>query len=164
MTALAIRSGREAVASKAMKAEEPNRLRALKLMKSEIGFIPNREFQAESSLVDDLVTDTLKPRGMQNHNDVGLPPHLRRMCESDLLTHEQERALFREMNLLKYRANMHRTRIRRAGYVLSTRPSHSQLSHAASGISPLQTKPFLLRCCDVTWHHTTSQAVEDAKA
>ena len=49
--------------------------------------------------------------GREDNDDVNiirpvdLPPHLHRMCETQLLTHEQEATLFREMNLLKHQAN-----------------------------------------------------------
>jgi len=110
MTTLAISPVRVSTAPKAKKADETNRLRALKLMQTEIDFIPNREFQAEGELVDDLVADALNTGSKRSQSDVGLPAHLKRMCDCDLLTPEQERALFREMNLLKYRANVLRSR------------------------------------------------------
>lgn len=111
MTALANSPARESVAPRAKKADEANRLRALKLMQTAINFIPNREFQAEAELVDDLVADALNTVSKRSQSDGDLPAHLRRMCDCDLLTPEQERALFREMNLMKYRANMERSRI-----------------------------------------------------
>ena len=41
----------------------------------------------------------------------GLPSHLARMCETPLLTPEQETELFRRMNLCKYRASVIRERL-----------------------------------------------------
>lgn len=40
-----------------------------------------------------------------------LPSHLARLCESDLLSREQEQAMFRRMNLLKYRVEILRERL-----------------------------------------------------
>lgn len=40
-----------------------------------------------------------------------LPGHLARLCESALLTAEEERNLFRQMNYLKFRANATRSRL-----------------------------------------------------
>jgi RNA polymerase primary sigma factor len=80
-------------------------------MRTEIDFIPNREFQAESESCDDVVAATLRHNNDLSQADVGLPAHLRRMCDCELLTPDQERILFREMNLLKYQANLLCSRI-----------------------------------------------------
>ena len=40
-----------------------------------------------------------------------MPAHLARLCEGELLTAEQEKALFRQMNFLKYRANRLRSHL-----------------------------------------------------
>ena len=99
--------------SKPCTASQATFLRATELMQTEIDFIPNREFQAEDSDSDrdDLVIAALHRDRITSNVDVALPAYLRRMCESELLSPEQERVLFREMNLLKYRANMLRSQI-----------------------------------------------------
>jgi RNA polymerase primary sigma factor len=88
-----------------------NRIRAMELMRTEIDFIPNREFQAEDDSCDGVVAATLRQVKLPSQVGVVLPAHLQRMCDCELLTPEQERILFREMNLLKYRANVLRSRI-----------------------------------------------------
>ena len=116
MTALAVRPIQDSITRSQDEQSEANRLRALKLMRTEVDFITNREFQAENEFSDDMVAATLRQGSDTSSNnliqaDLGLPAHLRRMCDCELLTPEQERILFREMNLLKYRANVLRSRI-----------------------------------------------------
>ena len=88
-----------------------HRSRVLKLMQVEIDFIPNHEFELEDDGREDLVASTLRQGNDSSQADVDLPAHLRRLCDCDLLTPKQEQILFREMNLLKYRANILRSRI-----------------------------------------------------
>ena len=84
--------------------------RMLKLLRTEIDFIPNQSFQEESESSKELAMSTLSSLGAdQSPSD--LPSHLRRLCSTELLSREQERALFREMNYLKYRANVLRSRL-----------------------------------------------------
>ena len=85
--------------------------RAEALLRTETAFIPNPEFAAEDQRISDLVESTLAPGKATAAAPTDLPPHLRRLCETELLTHEQEASLFREMNLLKYQANVLRSRI-----------------------------------------------------
>jgi len=85
--------------------------RALNLLRTEIDFIPNREFCSERATDDDFVDATLVQLHEPSYIPADLPVHLQRMCQSNLLTHEQEAALFREMNYLKFRANALRSRI-----------------------------------------------------
>jgi RNA polymerase primary sigma factor len=90
-----------------------DRLRALNLLQTEIDFIPNREFDAEQEFPNEQVISMLRDRGgnRSGQADIELPAHLKRMCDSHLLSPQEERQLFREMNLLKYRANALRSRI-----------------------------------------------------
>ena len=82
------------------------------LLRTEIDFIPNPEFAAEEQRANDLVENTLRNDAITTGAaPADLPPHLRRMCEAELLTHEQESTLFRQMNLLKYQANVLRSRL-----------------------------------------------------
>ncbi|MDC0934990.1 sigma-70 family RNA polymerase sigma factor [Pirellulales bacterium] len=80
-------------------------------MRTEIDFIPNGEFQGADSESDDVVAETLRHGIALSQSDAGLPAHLQRMCDCELLTPDQEQILFREMNLLKYQANVLRSRI-----------------------------------------------------
>jgi RNA polymerase primary sigma factor len=73
-------------------------------MRKEIDFIPHPDFPDAGDREDGNVAATLQAAQKSAKAPADLPAHLRRLCEADLLTHEQERALFREMNLLKYRA------------------------------------------------------------
>ncbi len=90
------------------------RLRTRQLMRTEIGFISSPEFvdvdEADDS-VDEVVEAALTGSHEQRKSSTDLPSHLYRMCESELLTHEQETALFREMNRLKYRASLLQSRL-----------------------------------------------------
>ena len=77
--------------------------RARRLLRQEVAFVPNAQFGAEIArerAAGPQVTlpgATTAPRG--------LPGHLARMCETELLTPDAERQLFRRMNYLKFRAN-----------------------------------------------------------
>ncbi|MCA9123803.1 MAG: sigma-70 family RNA polymerase sigma factor [Planctomycetaceae bacterium] len=87
------------------------RERALTILRTEIDFIPNPEFRTDDFSDTKFVDATLADLQSSSNAPADLPAHLRRMCDSDLLTHEQETALFREMNYLKFRANSLRSRI-----------------------------------------------------
>ncbi|QDS96874.1 sigma-70 family RNA polymerase sigma factor [Adhaeretor mobilis] len=88
-----------------------HRNRALELVQIEIDFIPNQEFELDDDGGEDVVTSTLRQGNDSSQGDVDLPAHLRRLCDCALLTPEQERILFREMNFLKFRASVLRSRI-----------------------------------------------------
>ena len=89
---------------------EATRRRTLELLRTEIDFVPNSDFRHCDELSEAIVEATLEDRrGAKAPAE--LPAHLRRMCEAELLTHEQEAALFREMNYLKFRANSLRSRL-----------------------------------------------------
>lgn len=83
--------------------------RADRLLRCEIEFIPNQEFQAaasNSSLAREILSDDwVEPESDSNAVPQDLPPHLAVMCESRLLHADEERHLFRKMNYLKFRAN-----------------------------------------------------------
>jgi len=111
MSTLANRPNQDLIVPPQAAFGETNRLRAAKLMQIEIDFIPNRGFEAEGESCDKAVAATLRHRSDASQGDVGLPAHLRRMCDCELLTPEQERTLFREMNLLKFQAAALRSRV-----------------------------------------------------
>ena len=86
--------------------------RANRLLRAEIEFIDNQAFRqagAEEKIVDWSVLESLASHSKELVNE--LPAHLARLCDSPLLTPEQERDLFRLMNYLKFRANTLRSRI-----------------------------------------------------
>ena len=89
--------------------DEHLRNRALELLLAEIDFISNPEFRAEGLGQNESVDAILEHLDNSSNAPTDLPAHLQRMCESELLTKEQEAELFREMNFLKYRANALRT-------------------------------------------------------
>lgn len=89
---------------------EAARHRTLELLRTEIDFIPNSNFRHGDEFSESIVETTLEDRSSAKA-PAELPAHLRRMCEAELLTHEQEAALFREMNYLKFRANSLRSRL-----------------------------------------------------
>lgn len=79
------------------------RVRALQ--KQNIDFIPNDSFD-ELWLVDSgNEVETVRLPDSTETAPADLPEHLRRLCETDLLTAESEQTLFRQMNYLKFRAH-----------------------------------------------------------
>ena len=95
---------------KSWMSSQAARQRTLDRLRREIDFIPNRDFSQCDELSESIVAATLEEAGGVKA-PAELPTHLRRMCEAKLLTHEQESALFREMNYLKFRANSLRSRL-----------------------------------------------------
>ncbi len=86
--------------------------RVVQLLQTEIDFVPNPEFPAGEEGGYELVDRALQEASqLTATGPAELPPHFRRMCTSQLLTREQEQALFREMNYLKFHANALRTRL-----------------------------------------------------
>ena len=81
------------------------------LLQSEIDFIPNPGFLNGNIESDDFVQKVLNSTHSSTKTSAILPAYLRRLCESDLLTREQEMVLFRTMNHLKFHANSLRTRL-----------------------------------------------------
>ncbi len=79
--------------------------RAAELLRMEIDFIPNEAFQRDAFTPSEFVQETLGDLAVSGNAPADLPAHLRRMCDSDLLTQQQETALFREMNYLKFQAD-----------------------------------------------------------
>ena len=85
--------------------EESVRRRILELLRTEVDFIPNAEFRTCVEGDHEIVDAALRRAEETAKAPADLPAHLRRMCEADLLTHEEESALFREMNFVKFKAN-----------------------------------------------------------
>ena len=88
------------------------RERVIRLLRKEIDFISNKEFRTidralEREVLDGAFEVPLESSPLPRN----LPGHLARLCEAVVLTPEQEQELFRQMNYLKYRANMLRSRL-----------------------------------------------------
>lgn len=92
------------------------RERVLELLDAEIDFVANRSFNCpnfESEILQDrncpsfAVSDiSINEKQPQN-----LSPHLTRLCEAEILSVDEERALFRRMNFLKFKANSLRSQL-----------------------------------------------------
>ncbi len=85
------------------------RARAEQIIRTEIDFMSNREFAAEALETRETIEEVISADCGAAPAD--LPPHLRRLCSTELLTQEEEATLFREMNLLKFQANVLRSRL-----------------------------------------------------
>jgi RNA polymerase primary sigma factor len=88
------------------------RERVIRLLRKEIDFISNKDFRSldralEREVLDGAFEVPLESSPLPRN----LPGHLARLCEAIVLTPEQEQTLFRQMNYLKYRANMLRSRL-----------------------------------------------------
>ena len=75
-----------------------------------IAFMPNASFSSDDDQIDWLGNPRLKAveeeDAVQQSPDInGLPGHLMRMCETPIMTADEERAFFRRMNYLKFQAN-----------------------------------------------------------
>lgn len=82
-----------------------------RLLRTEISFIPSPDFQAEGWQESPIVEAALAANGDVVEGQGDLPAHLQRLCETQLLTADQEQELFRAMNYLKFRANALRSRL-----------------------------------------------------
>ncbi len=87
------------------------RQRAEELLSNEISYIPSKEFKKPGMTTESLDYESIVEDGYNASAPSELPAHLRRMCDTSLLTHEQEQVLFKEMNYLKFRANVLRSRL-----------------------------------------------------
>ena len=80
--------------------------RARELSRAQIEFIPNAEFRVDESILDESIQSILAAAdSTESHARTETSSRLTRMCRSELLTHEQESALFRKMNLLRFQAD-----------------------------------------------------------
>lgn len=102
---------KKSVSKKSNVLADAQRLR--QLLEAEIDFIPNQLFHAanaeeqiprEGALLSGGVAQATKE--LRN-----LPGHLARLCESKLLTADEETRLFRRMNYLKFKANAIRSNL-----------------------------------------------------
>ncbi len=94
--------------------EESLKRRVRQLLETEIDFIGNRDFSqpsAQETILEVSEAEEGKATNAKAKLPRDLPGHLARLCESALLTAEEERRLFRRMNYLKFRANATRSRL-----------------------------------------------------
>ena len=84
-----------------------------RLLETEIEFIGSREFSEPSADINILGSrvPAVSATDSKMRLPKDLPAHLARLCESSLLSAEEERELFRRMNYLKFRANVVRSRL-----------------------------------------------------
>lgn len=101
---------RETTAEVDMTRESVERQRLERLLQADIDFIPNdafknrsasREILGEGDVATGNSTKSAKGKGFPKD----LPAHLARLCEAQLLSADEEKALFRRMNFLKFKAN-----------------------------------------------------------
>lgn len=120
--------------------------RTRELLQTEIDFISNPKFhgrEAEHEILhgsfsndSDETPDLMPTKHSQN-----LPSHLARLCEADVLSAEEEQALFREMNFLKYKANSLRSQLD------PDLPDEDQINRIEAYLNAAQrVRSHLLRC------------------
>lgn len=100
--------------SRTRKGSEALQKQAELVLNVEVGFVSNRDF---SDLGDPMKWDMSEIRSWRNmfeaasKSKVAEETEISRLCETGLLSAEQEVVLFRTMNQLKYGANVLRTRL-----------------------------------------------------
>lgn len=109
-----------------------------RVMGYELDFIASDEFDAPG--VSETDFDVESPRSPANPPPAGLPSHLAEFCRSELLDAETERALFRRMNYLNYRANRLRDSLSSSSPNSETLDEIERLHRAA-----IETKDRILR-------------------
>ena len=94
---------------------QTRRARALRLLTTEVGYIPNKCFHDKQTADVIARQSSARTSNSEQNADDGnlksLPNHLAQLCKTSLLTAEQERELFQRMNFLKYQANILRSRL-----------------------------------------------------
>lgn len=120
MTALATQPGRilrsNLNAARTPKAFHADAQRINELQRTELSFIPNKQFAKlplDSSGPDsDLVSQVAESDDSHSVKLApGLPAHLARLCATPLLGPSDEREFFRWMNYYKFQANVHRAQL-----------------------------------------------------
>lgn len=88
---------------------------AKKLLATELEFITSPSFSepgAEAEILGDILLGTgCEEAGGKTAKTPDLPSHLARLCETKLLTPNEEKALFARMNFLRFRANQLKSKI-----------------------------------------------------
>lgn len=84
----------------------------IRLLRTEIEFISNKSFRSIDRVFErEVLAERFEAEVADASLPRNLPGHLARLCEAGVLTREQEQDLFRQMNYLKCRANMLRSRL-----------------------------------------------------
>lgn len=84
-----------------------------RLLQLDISFIDNADFRLRSAsrkILGEAIDLEFVPE-IFSQGAMKLPTHLARLCDSPLLTNEEEQAFFRRMNYLLFRASMLRDRL-----------------------------------------------------
>ncbi len=88
------------------------RERVIRLLRTEIDFIDNPSFRVtDRAFEQQVMAGRYRVASCESSIPRALPAHLARLCETGMLTPEEEQDLFRRMNYLKYRANVLRSRL-----------------------------------------------------
>lgn len=90
--------------------------RTREVLSKEVSFIPNpafREMDADGFWRRELArAEARATAGTPSQTRFKMPAHLERLCDTPLLSAEEERELFRSMNYLKHRANALRSTLK----------------------------------------------------
>lgn len=100
-----------AVQACSMVPEERIRAKAIQLLKDEISFVNSADLREEDADHQEILDAVLADAEINNEVPQELPAHLKRMCDTSLLTAEQERVLFKQMNFLKHQASSLRVQL-----------------------------------------------------
>lgn len=114
--------------------------RTAELLTTEIAFIPNpcfQEMDLDEAWVDLLSQAERNAPGSTDYSAPGqlrMPAHLERLCSAPLLSPEEERRVFCEMNYMRYRANSLRTQLSTDRPCVETVTQINRLLDAATSI------------------------------
>ena len=89
--------------SQAFSIEQLNETK--KLLGQEIAFVFSADLNRDCADSRRVVGEILLKENANGEVPKELPAHLKRMCDTSLLSADQEKALFKRMNFLKYQAN-----------------------------------------------------------
>lgn len=99
----------------AKRSADEIRVVAKSLLSQEIDFMGNADFtldESAASIFSDGHLIPCSPEEALRVRTPDLPSHLARLCETKLLTPEEEHDIFRKMNYLRFRANQLRSEMR----------------------------------------------------
>ncbi len=98
--------------------DSPLAVRIRRVLQTEIEFIDNADFHsagAESLTMDgELLYEGVCGSSKRSSEPKSVPTHLVRMCQNTVLKSEDEVALFRRMNFLRFKANTYRSKLKLA--------------------------------------------------
>ena len=110
-----VNATKNATPKKTNPVREALKQRTRAVLSSEISFIPNpafREMDEGGVWRKELASSPRSVSPTPAQSRFKMPAHLERLCETPLLTSDEERRLFRSMNYLKYRANALRSTLK----------------------------------------------------